>query len=178
MTKKKGRKVKKSTTSAKKVWRFLGLFVGTAIAEFLALYLYMPQAVNNTIMNGTAEIVKGILGIFGLVILRDGRTLLLPSGMQLEVVYECTGGFAAFIFVACVVAYPARLLPKIYGIVGGIAGIFILNIIRLSFIAWLGIVSPNLFDFFHKYLWQGAFIVVVLIMWGFWVEIFAEGKKK
>jgi exosortase/archaeosortase family protein len=55
-------------------------------------------------------------------------------------------------------------------------GIFTLNLLRLSFIAVAAEKSPALFKFVHQYLWQATFIVVVLLLWGLWVEYSADKK--
>ncbi|MBN2543610.1 archaeosortase/exosortase family protein [bacterium] len=146
------------------------MLVVFAAIEFTFFY-FLPyiKPVNEFIQAKTALVVFSILSLFGVEGVIVGDVIYLAN-ISLKVVYECTGGFAFFIFSSCVLAYPSNAIKKIIGHLIGAVGIFAINIIRLVLIAWVGIYSKQAFDFIHKYLWQGTFIIFVLLLWVIWVD--------
>jgi len=121
----------------------------------------------------TAEITAITAHFFGLEVTAQD-TLLILKNTTFEIIQECTGLFAAMIYVACVLAYPAKLVKKGEGIVLGIPLIFFLNILRMVFLVYIGNHHYDLFEYVHSYLWQGTFIIVVILLWFIWIEKIAK----
>jgi len=151
-----------------KVAKFIGLFVLVLIAEYIFLYL-LPRGFEMLQRELTAKVLVAVLSILGTQAVATGDTIQLGTN-TLKIVYECTGGFAFFIFSSAVLAYPASLKKKALGQIIGLAGIFLLNLIRLVAISFVMLNNPSLFDFIHKYLWQVTFTVIVIFMFILWVE--------
>ncbi len=155
---------------------FAGIFVLVAAVEYLAFYHFAPDFLTTGLIEVTAKILHVIVSALNSNIELMGETLRFPE-MDLIIIYECTGGFAMFIFSACVIAYPSTIASKIWGHVFGIIGVFIINMGRLVVLSLSALYARNLFDFIHKYLWQATFIILVLVMWFVWINVFVDEKK-
>lgn len=160
----------------KKPLTFAGIFILVAAVEYLVFYQFAPNFLTTGLIELTAKILHWIVSIFSSNIQLMDETLRFPE-MDLVIVYECTGGFAMVIFSACVIAYPSTIMSKVWGHIFGVAGVFIINMGRLVVLSWSALHARGLFDFIHKYLWQATFILLVLILWFIWVNVFTEHKK-
>lgn len=106
-------------------------------------------------------------------------TVINIEGKRLSIVSECTSLIYIMIFTAAVTAYPATFRKKFYGLLAGIPAIAFLNSARIVFLGWLGCNYPAYFKLFHDYLWEGGFLVVVLLMWMIWINPFtAETQRR
>ncbi len=155
---------------------FAGLFALVAVIEYLLFYQFAPEILVNGLIEANARLLYTIVKATGAPVTLVAETLTFPN-MQLRIVYECTGGFAMFIFSACVIAFPSTLRSKLLGHVIGAIGIFAINLGRLLVLAWAALHARGIFDFIHKYLWQATFIILVLALWAVWVNRFT-GKKR
>lgn len=161
----------------KKPLSFAIIFLVVAIVEYLIFYEFAPKFLVDGLIEATAFIVFSIVKATGALVRLSGMTIEF-SRMNLEIVYECTGGFAMFIFSACVIAFPSSVKQKIWGHVLGIFGIFFINLGRLLVLSWSVIHKPSAFNFIHKYLWHATFILLVLILWILWVNVVSGGKER
>jgi archaeosortase B (VPXXXP-CTERM-specific) len=164
------------TIGGKKPLSFAGIFVLVAAVEYLIFYHFAPDLFTSGLIEVTAKMLHWTVSIFEKGVVLSGSRLHFPD-MDLIIIYECTGGFAMFIFSACVIAYPSTILSKIWGHVLGIIGVFVINMGRLLVLSLSALYARDLFDFIHKYLWQATFILLVLAMWVIWINIFVEKKK-
>jgi archaeosortase B (VPXXXP-CTERM-specific) len=97
--------------------------------------------------------------------------------MTFDIIHECTGVFAMIITVSSIIAYPAEKKQKILGILFVIPFIYLLNIIRLEALIYVGIYYNDLFDFVHSYLWQGTFIIFVILAWFLWIDLVVNHER-
>ena len=161
----------------KKPLSFAGIFALVVIAEYLVFYEFAPPLFVDGLARLNAAIVHFLVALTGANAALSGDTIVFPN-MNLRIVYECTGGFEMFIFSACVIAFPSNLRSKIWGHIFGVVGVFIINIARLLVLSWAALHAQSAFDFIHKYLWQATFIILVLLLWVVWINVFASGKQK
>lgn len=96
--------------------------------------------------------------------------LILVSGLSLNINHECTGVFVLFVLASFIAAYPARLRAKVAGILVGISLLSLINVIRIATLVRVVEIYPNLFVYFHEYVWQGAFLMLVTLYAITWVE--------
>ena len=83
---------------------------------------------------------------------------------------ECTAINLINLFAAFILVYPAVLKDKAIGVAGGIAIIFTANMIRLLAMAWVAKLQPDYFPYFHDYVWQVAFLIMIAFLWLFWID--------
>ncbi len=116
-----------------------------------------------------AKSVSGVLNVFGVAAESVHAQVKLP-GFGFTIIYHCAGIFGMMIYASAVLAYPARLIEKLYGLVFGFVGLYIINTIRMAVLGVIGMKWRTQFDFYHEYLWQGIFIIFVIGFWVFWKE--------
>lgn len=92
------------------------------------------------------------------------------------VVPSCGAIEVMAIFVAAVLAFPATWRHRARGIALGLPLMYLINIARLAFLACLGALdkSGKWFNFVHEYVWQAAYVIVVVIIWMAWAELGRE----
>lgn len=83
------------------------------------------------------------------------------------------------IFVAAVLAFPALWWKKLAGIVAGVFTLYWVNALRLMCLATLGAWNNGgaIFKFAHEYVWQGIYIIFVVVVWIMWVEFVVRRRK-
>jgi exosortase/archaeosortase family protein len=97
---------------------------------------------------------------------------VIVNTMVMNVNHECTGIFVCILFASFVLAYPARWSARAAGFAIGIPLLFSVNVFRLATLARIVEVYPQAFFYFHEYVWQGVFMVFVLVGALAWAERF------
>ena len=100
-------------------------------------------------------------------------------GFSFVVVPDCGAIPTMVIFVAAVVAFPTRWWKKLLGVVLGIPFLYGINTLRLSVLAVVGAWDHGgaIFTFAHEYVWQGIYIIFVVLVWLAWVELLVRRKN-
>jgi exosortase/archaeosortase family protein len=149
-----------------------------AAAGMLAVLILL--AGNDTAMNGIqrslALISSGILNLFGQNTVVVGTTVQ-SSLFGISVVTACTGIFITGLFLIAVVALPARWTAKLIGAGIGIGGIFLVNIVRLVSLYFIGVHWPGFLDQAHQLIWQSLLIVIAVAMWLLWAGRWAYAPR-
>jgi len=97
------------------------------------------------------------------------------------VVPDCGAIPTMVIFIAAVLAFPARWWKKLVGIGAGLPVLYGVNTLRLTVLAVIGAWDHGgaIFKFAHEYVWQGIYIIFVVVTWLAWVELLVRrGKSK
>ncbi len=127
-----------------------------------------------SILAGISSLVINALGGGTHVV---GNTIA-SDRFALSVVTACTGLFTSAVFTVAVLAYPTGLIAKAIGIGVGISGIFVINIIRLVSLFYIGVHLPWLFDRAHLLIWQSLVIVFALFLWLAWARKVTNVARK
>ena len=101
----------------------------------------------------------------------QGTNIVIKT-LVMNVNHECTGIFVIMLFASFVLAYPASWLARLGGLAVGIPLLFVVNVVRLATLARIVEVYPDAFFYFHEYVWQGIFMVLVLVGSISWAERF------
>ena len=128
------------------------------------------------IQTALARVSSGVLNLFG------QNTVVLGTTVQsdvfgISVVTACTGVFITGLFVIAVMAFPTRWRPKLIGVLIGVGGIFIVNIIRLVSLYFIGVHWPGFLDSAHQLVWQSLLIVIAVALWLLWAGRWAHGAQ-
>lgn len=148
-------------------WRFLAAFA--AYLSVLLLLTQFPLSLLEQLKTVTGRAVA-LAGSLLLLPVRAYDDLLEFQTFPMQITLECTALHYATFFTAGVLAHRARPSYKLLGIAAGVAGIFLLNIVRIMMLGMIGHHLPSLFEFVHIYLWQGAFALLTLLMWIVWSD--------
>lgn len=155
-------------------------WIPSILAAVGMLVILILIAGNGTIMSGVqrllALISSGILNLFGQNTIVAGTTVQ-SSVFGISVVTACTGIFITGLFLIAVVALPARWTVKLLGMGIGIGGIFLVNILRLVSLYFIGVHWPAFLDQAHQLIWQSLLIVIAVALWLFWAGRWAYDSQ-
>ena len=118
-----------------------------------------------------ARVVGWSLERFSVPIHVDGTQVSIAGG-QIEIAVDCTGIRATAIFWAGVLAFPCAWRARVVGLLTGLIGVGVLNILRIAVLGLIVGYRYAWFDAVHALLMQGFLIVFVAplwIAWMFWV---------
>jgi len=90
--------------------------------------------------------------------------------LTIDINYECTGAYVLLILLTFLLAYPASWKARLAGAGIGVSLMTAINILRISILIWVAQLRPDLFTYFHEYVWQGVFLVLVVAYAMLWVE--------
>lgn len=102
--------------------------------------------------------------------------ILSTSKFSINVVDGCNGIYATAILISGVIAYPTKIIHRLYGALAGVAAIFILNLVRVISLFYLGQYYPDIFEDIHVFIWQPIIILWAVFIWDFWSRKI-ESKK-
>jgi exosortase/archaeosortase family protein len=125
----------------------------------------------------TSQVVTALIKLSGLQAVRDGNTIYLANSVWL-VTSECNATFIMVIFSSFIFSYPSQIKAKVLALLTGIPLIFGANVLRLFIMAWLDKLKPEYSEYFHNYVWQVVFIVMVVYMWIIWLDTTENHETK
>lgn len=101
-----------------------------------------------------------------------GQTVSV-NGTTLSIAVGCNGTEALALYLAAVLALPARWNRRLLGIAIGVIGIFIINHIRVVGLFLVAMLRPEFLPQAHHYAGQTFVIVLGMALWLFWAEKYA-----
>lgn len=157
-----------------RVCLFLLLAVG------LNLLFRIPNPVLDSawyLVVATTKVSVWIIGLVGIKTHVVRNTIGL-SNRTLLINLECTAIYLMILFASFVIVYPASWPRKMLGLALGIPSIFVANIIRLLLTSCVAEYKPQFFTYFHDYMWQVGFILLVVVLWVLWIEKIVGYERK
>lgn len=118
----------------------------------------------------TAHITLVLVRELGIDAVRDGAVLVHPDGFAYEIAYTCTGFLPVTTFIACVLAYPAKWHAKRVGIAVGVPLLWMVNLVRLVHLFYLGVYIPEAFVVAHEVVWEWLLAVIFIALWLGWIR--------
>lgn len=97
------------------------------------------------------------------------RSFHILAGIDMEIIYECTGVYGMIVLIAGVWATRFPWLEKYKISLIGIFVIFIMNLVRLVTLFLLSQRNPAWFPFLHTYFWQLFLIWFVVMVFYWWI---------
>ena len=125
----------------------------------------------------TTYVITALLHLSGLQAVMESNTIYLANSTWI-VTTECTAIFIMLIFASFILVYPSPLRAKGIALITGIPVIFCANIARLFMMAWVDKLSPQYTEYFHQYIWQIVFIVMIVFMWLVWIQRVVASETK
>ncbi len=161
------------------VWRFAVTYLALMGSFFLLIGLKPVQNVidlNGLYTKGVVILTSKILEVLTIPSTYQGSVIKLPS-IALDVRFGCNGLEAVMIYSVAVIAFPASWKDKLMGILGGFLVIQVINILRISSLAYSAIHFKDLFEYIHIYIAQGMMIAVSLGVFFIYLN-YAKASKK
>ncbi|MCK4392911.1 exosortase H [Candidatus Bipolaricaulota bacterium] len=148
------------------------IFVGAILGFILTLPIYygfFSRLLPPLIAKSTGFIVS----IFGTEAQVSG-TLIISPLFSVKVIPACSGIFPTILFISAVLAYPCKLKEKFIGILLGIPAIFLVNLIRMVSLFYVGAYLPQIFEATHLLFWQSLMIIAAVFLWLLWAQRFTH----
>ena len=158
--------------------RFLILFLTILGCSFTVIAL---QGVNDAVVVPytafIARVSGSVLRLFGESATVTGCVVSSPR-FAVTIFNGCNGLITSLIFISGVLAFPARWPAKVIGVVGGLAAIQLLNLVRIVSLFYIGIFFPALFNDAHIFIWQSVVILAGVGLWIAWAHRFAGPDQR
>lgn len=137
----------------------VSIFVFSRLVETNALFAFLAF---------TAQTTGFVLNALGMNIQVDG-SLISSGNSSIVVVNECTAIVPMIIFLCAILAYPANIKQKLIGLPIGFLALFLLNLIRLVSLFYIGMISQSFLETAHLLIWQPLMVLAVIVFWLIWV---------
>lgn len=145
---------------------FIVLFILLQTIQYFTLSYTSPFLVDTMTIRASSAIIN--------IITPDEKTVvqggIITGKATVAIMRGCEGVEGMLLLIAAICAFPARIISKVYGIVGGILIIYIFNLSRIVGLYYINRYRPDLFDMMHIYVGQTVIIIISLIFFIFWVS--------
>ena len=98
------------------------------------------------------------------------RTVAFDSGFSYEVVWSCTALKQSFIWLIIMIFASGSWQRKLWFIPLGWLVAYAFNILRIAAIGLLCEHHPDLFGFYHEFLFKYLFYAILFALWVWWME--------
>lgn len=150
--------------------RFALVFGLLAIASEVGYFaLALDSSSFEAYLSVLASISGRILNFFGSAVNVD-ETRITGDEFAVAVAQGCDAIQVCSLLASAVLAFPVSWAAKLRGLVGGIALLQALNIVRIVTLYWIGAYFSDFFQTAHEVAWPGLLIVVTITTWIFWVR--------
>ena len=142
------------------------------VSILISIVVYIWVRNSSTIepfLGFNAQLATDIWNLFDNSVSVEG-TAISSSDFNFEVTAECTSIGPTAILLSAIIAWPSTLKEKTYGVLFGAAALFIINLIRMLTLFYIGSSAPTHLDLFHYYIWQGIIVLLALGLWVFWMD--------
>lgn len=156
------------TTSRSRIIVF-GIVFSVLVALGSVSELFMRRNhIGATYQVAIATVVAGSLRLTG-ASARVEHTKIHVGSSEVEVTLECTGVKASAIFCAAVLAFPCPWRARLIGLLAGVLGVGLLNLLRILTLAAVAGYRNEWFDSLHALLMQGFLVLFVAPLWIVWM---------
>jgi len=142
------------------------LFAGYTLGFFALLYGLDTQLVD-PFTRWIAQLTRAILLLAGTQAWVTGKVVATPT-FSVAIQNNCNAIYEIALFVAAVLAYPATWRERAWGALLGFVALYLVNLVRVLSLIYIGGHFRQYFDASHIYIWQSLFIVFALGLWIYW----------
>jgi exosortase/archaeosortase family protein len=93
---------------------------------------------------------------------------------SLRIVKTCDAMDVTILLTSAIVAWPGPWKRRLVGAAAGIALLFVVNVLRICTLYWIGSAFPSLFEVAHLDLWPALILIVSI---GFFAIVAAGGRE-
>ena len=144
-------------------WVLFALYV---LGSFALLYGLDRQLVT-PFTKVIALVTKALLGLGGVEARVTGTVVATPV-FAVAIQNNCNAIYEIALFTSAVLAFPATWRERAWGALLGFASLYVVNLIRVLSLIYVGSHFRQYFQLHHIYLWQSLFIAFALVLWTLW----------
>lgn len=102
--------------------------------------------------------------------------LVVAPQFSVEVGAICNGVEVTAILFAAILAFPAGWKQKLIGLAIGYPAVYLINLLRIIVLFFIGFKQPSIFETVHYYYAQAFVILAAVALWLLWVSYSNHGK--
>ena len=125
--------------------------------------------------------VYTLVGPLGVEARRDparGECTIWVNNVQMVVTIECAAVLATGLFISAVLAFPGGWQTKLVGVIVGVVGVGVLNLLRIVILAAVAQHLPGWFGLSHDVLMQGFLLIMVTPLWLGWLAWVIRASRR
>lgn len=154
--------------------RFVAVTISSLIAFFFLSHLpVIQQRVIEPYTHFVAAASRLALRMLGIDATGTG-TLVASPEFAVSILNVCNGVEVTAILFAVILSFPATWRRRLIGLAIGYPAIFLINIVRIVVLFFLGFKNPAIFDTVHYYYAQAFVILATLAIWLVWVSLYSD----
>ena len=151
--------------------RFLIAFPICLAAGFALLLAPFSQPAVRVFTAGIVATCAKLVWLCGGQAAAAGDVLRNPAtGFSIQVEDTCNASNVTVLLWAAILAFPAPWGQKLKGLALGTVALHGVNLLRIASLFYIGQHSPAMFEFTHLYVWEGAIMLVTLVIFWTWVQ--------
>lgn len=154
------------------VWVLFGLY---ALGFFVVLYALSQQVVT-PFTRGIALLTKALLNLVGSQAQVVGTVVKTPT-FSVAIQNGCNAIYETALFVAAVLSFPATWRERAWGALLGFIALYLVNLIRVLSLIYVGSHFRQYFQLSHIYIWQSLFIAFAVGLWIFWAGRLVQSAR-
>jgi len=141
------------------------------------LYLLTDQSAAAAIFaRTTAYITAMVLSVLGEAVQVEGVSLYSPL-LNMRIVSECTAITPTMVFAAAVLAFPSSVSGKLKGLLLGIGALYLINLVRVVSLYYIGTHAPDQAEFAHIVVWQAVMVLIAIGLWSLWAAKYSDLRR-
>jgi exosortase/archaeosortase family protein len=165
------------STRLARLARWLGqhrsfLFFCLRFCLYTVLAFVVLRALQDSVVEpftqGIAWVTYKLMRAVGTPASLDGVTVGVPN-FSIIIRNNCNAVYEMGLFAAATLAYPAPGSRRATGMLFAFSVLYVVNLIRLLSLLYLGYLLPGFFEAAHVYVWQVIFLVVLAGLWLSWI---------
>lgn len=122
-----------------------------------------------------AKVSGWLLDVIGQDVTMRGTQIVSPR-FAVDIKNGCNGLETVVVFGSAVLAFPAAWRTKLFGLVGGIAAIQVINLVRVVALFLTGAYFPSFFDSSHTVVWQSIVVACGVLLFLVWASRWAAPR--
>lgn len=159
----------------RKIWIFLLSFSILIISFYTFSALGYLNWANDLLARIGVQVSSTILiQIFPILIIENNSIML--EHFRVNVNAGCDGLEVISLFIIAVVSFPVSFKKKYLVLLFGSLIIFILNILRIIALFYIGYKYNEYLDLFHHDIFPVFFIIIEFLMWSYWINCATKDK--
>lgn len=150
------------------------LLTFVVIALGLSAILMAPVVDRHFTQPFTASLVHictFLINLFGGGVRADGTILAFADGRgAVRVEAGCNAVEVCLLLIAAILAFPATLKQRLIGVAAGVAAVQVINLLRIISLLYLARYAPDVFEFFHVWVWDALIMIDALAALMIWIR--------
>lgn len=159
----------------RKLFLFFVIKYFSVVLLFYIIILFIKDNLLKQYLESIALLASNIIGLFDKSIVHNGSRIS-NDFFSIQISFGCDGSEAMMLLLAGIVAYKTEIRKKLFGLILGLITIFLLNLLRIVALFYIGYSDIDLFNSFHLTYFPILFIIIPIVMFLIWIDYVKKQK--